>query len=399
MNPGERKAAIGLAGIFGLRMLGLFFILPVFTLYADNLAGSTPTLIGVAIGAYGLTQAILQVPMGMVSDRIGRKPVIIGGLAVFALGSVVAALSGSIYGVIAGRALQGCGAIAAAVMALAADVTREQQRTKIMAIIGMSVGLAFMIALIVAPSVAAWMGLSGIFWVTAALAVIAMALLYLFVPQIAERSHDRDIRPGTFRQVLRNPDLLRLDFSVMALHTILTASFVVLPVVIENQIGLPRPDHWEVYVPVMVASVLFLFPAIGVGEAKKIMHRVVAASVLLLVLGEIGLADSLYVGPWAVVIALLVHFTAFNILESSLPSLISRFSPPQAKGAALGVFSTCQFIGAFVGGSLGGYLFGRFGAEGVFVFAAIVAACWFLMALGLRSPDEARAAQGQWREA
>lgn len=399
MNPGELKAAVGLAGIFGLRMLGLFFILPVFTLYADNLSGATPTLIGVAIGAYGLTQAILQVPMGMVSDRIGRKPVIIGGLAVFALGSVLAAMSGSIYGVIAGRALQGCGAIAAAVMALAADVTRETQRTKIMAIIGMSVGLAFMIALVIAPTIASQVGLSGIFWVTAALAVVAIGLLYVFVPQIAERSHDRDIRPGTFGQVLRSPDLLRLDFSVMALHTILTASFVVLPVVIENQIGLARQDHWEVYVPVMLASVLFLFPAIGFGEAKKVMHRLVAATVLVLVLGEIGLADSLFVGPWAVVTALVVYFTAFNILESSLPSLISRFSPPEAKGAALGVFSTCQFVGAFLGGSIGGYLFGHFGAEGVFVFCAIVAACWFLMALGMRSPDEARAAQAQWREA
>jgi predicted MFS family arabinose efflux permease len=164
-------------------------------------------------------------------------------------------------------------------------------------------------------------------------------------------------------------------------------------------VGLARPEHWKVYVPVMIASVLFLFPAIGVGEAKKIMHRVVAGSVLLLVLGEIGLADSLFVGPWAVIIALVVYFTAFNILESSLPSLISRFAPAEGKGAALGVFSTCQFIGAFVGGALGGALFGRFGAEGVFVFCAIVAAVWFLMALGLRSPSEARSAEGQWREA
>lgn len=390
MTSAERRASVGLASIFGLRMLGLFFIMPVFTLYADQLTSATPTLIGLALGAYGLTQAILQVPMGMASDRIGRKPIIIGGLAVFALGSAVAAMSTSIYGVILGRALQGCGAIASAVMALAADATREDQRTKIMAFIGISVGVAFMLALVIAPTVAYYLGLTGIFWSTAAIALVSMVLLYLFVPGHYERSHDREIRPGSFGRALRNPDLVRLDLSVLALHLILTAGFVVLPVVIQNSIHLPKPEHWKVYVPVMLISAALLFPAVSVGEAKGMMHRLIAAMVAVLAVGELALADSIHVAPWAVVLALIVYFTAFNILESSLPSLVSRFAPKDAKGAALGVFSTCQFIGAFLGGVLGGVFYGHFGVEGTFEFCAVVAGLWFLVALGLRSPAQNR---------
>ncbi|WP_435103507.1 MFS transporter [Arhodomonas sp. AD133] len=387
MSASERRATAGLAAIFGLRMLGLFFIMPVFALYADGLTGATPTLIGLAIGAYGLTQALLQIPMGMLSDRIGRRPVIFGGLAVFALGSVVAALSTGIWGVIAGRALQGSGAIAAAVMALAADHTRERQRTKAMAFIGVSVGLAFMLALIIAPSVAAAMGLSGLFWITAALALGAMGLLHWLVPAPATRSHDRDIRAGTFTEVLRHPDLLRLDASVLLLHLIMTAQFVVLPVVIGEVVGLSPAAHWQVYVPVMMVSALLMFPAIGVGEAKRVMHRLVVVAVALLIAGELALADTIGVGPWAFVAALLVYFTAFNVLEASLPSLVSRFAPAHARGAALGVFSTAQFVGAFLGGVLGGATYGRFGAEGVFVASAALAALWLVLVLGLQAPS------------
>lgn len=395
MTSAERRASLGLASIFGLRMLGLFFIMPVFTLYADQLTSSTPILIGLALGAYGLTQAIFQVPMGMASDRIGRKPIIIGGLIVFALGSAVAAMSTSIYGVIIGRALQGCGAIASAVMALAADTTRASQRTKIMAFIGISVGVAFMLALIIAPMVAYYVGLTGIFWSTAALALISMALLYWFVPGHYEHSHDREIRPGSFGRALRHPDLVRLDLSVLALHLILTASFVVLPKVIESSMHLPPPEHWKVYVPVMLISVVLLFPAVSVGEARGMMHRLIAAMVVVLGVGSLALADAIHVAPWAVAVALIVYFTAFNILESSLPSLVSRFAPEDAKGAALGVFSTCQFIGAFIGGVSGGIAYGRFGADGTFVFCAAVAGLWFLAVLGLRSPGQNRAADSE----
>ena len=399
MTSAERRAAVGLASIFGLRMLGLFFIMPVFTLYADELTSATPMLIGLALGAYGLTQAILQVPMGMASDRIGRKPIIIGGLLIFALGSAVAALSSSIYGVIFGRALQGCGAIASAIMALAADATRESQRTKIMAFIGISIGAAFMLALIIAPTVAYQVGLAGLFWCTAALALVSMGLLYLFVPGRYEHSHERDIRPGSFGRALKHPDLIRLDLSVLALHLILTAGFVVLPVVIQDSIHLPKPEHWKVYVPVMLISAVLLFPAVSVGEAKGMMHRLIAAMVAVLTIGALALADAIHVAPWAVFMALLVYFTAFNILESSLPSLVSRFAPEDAKGAALGVFSTCQFIGAFLGGVLGGAAYGHFGVEGTFQFCAAIAGVWFLVVLGLRSPGQNRAPDREYHSA
>lgn len=395
MTSAERRASVGLASIFGLRMLGLFFIMPVFTLYADQLTSATPMLIGLALGAYGLTQAILQVPMGMASDRVGRKPIIIGGLMVFALGSVVAAMSTSIYGVIIGRALQGCGAIAAAIMALAADTTRESQRTKIMAFLGISVGAAFMLALIIAPAVAYYVGLAGIFWATAALALLSMVLLYWFVPGHYEHSHDREIRPGSFGRALRHPDLIRLDLSVLALHLILTASFVVLPKVLENSMKLAAHEHWKVYVPVMLISAGLLFPMVSVGESKGMMHRLIAAMVVVLAIGELALADTISIAPWAVGVALIVYFTAFNVLESSLPSLVSRFAPEDAKGAALGVFSTCQFIGAFLGGLLGGIVYGHFGVAGTFQFCAVVAGLWFLAVLGLHSPEQNGAADNE----
>ncbi|HET8700984.1 MAG TPA: MFS transporter [Nitrococcus sp.] len=386
MTSAERRASLGLASIFGLRMLGLFFIMPVFTLYADKLTSATPLLIGLGLGAYGLTQAIFQVPMGMASDRIGRKPIIIGGLVVFAVGSAVAAMSTSIYGVIIGRALQGCGAIAAAIMALAADVTRESQRTKIMAFLGISVGVAFMLALIIAPSIAYYVGLEGIFWATAVLALVSMCLLFWFVPGRHERSHDREIRPGSLRQALRHPDLIRLDLSVLALHLILTASFIVLPKVIENSMHVPASEQWKVYIPVMLVSAGLLFPAVSMGESKGMMHRLVAAMVIVLAIGELALADTIHVAPWAIGVALVVYFTAFNVLESSLPSLVSRFAPVDAKGAALGVFSTCQFIGAFLGGLSGGIVYGHFGVAGTFQFCAVVAVLWFFAVLGLHSP-------------
>ncbi|MDN5850612.1 MAG: MFS transporter, partial [Nitrococcus sp.] len=303
------------------------------------------------------------------------------------------------YGVILGRALQGCGAIAAAVMALAADATRESQRTKIMALIGISVGAAFMLALVIAPALAYYVGLTGIFWATAALALIAMVLLYVFVPGHYEHSHDREIRPGTFGRVLRHPDLIRLDLSVLALHLILTASFVVLPKVIESSMHLPALDHWKVYVPVMLISAGLLFPMVNLGESKGVMHRLIAAMVVVLGIGSFALADAIGIGPWAVVVALIVYFTAFNVLEASLPSLVSRFAPEDAKGAALGVFSTCQFTGAFLGGLSGGIVYGRFGIEGTFQFCAAIAGLWFLAVLGLHSPGQNQAADSEYNSA
>jgi len=248
MTPTEQRAAFSLAGIYSLRMLGLFLILPVFALYAVDLEGVTPMLIGVAIGAYGLTQALLQIPFGMLSDRIGRKPVIVGGLIIFAIGSVVAALSDSIYGVIAGRALQGSGAIAAAVMALAADLTREEQRTKIMAMIGMSIGASFTLALVLGPIFNEWIGVSGIFWMTAVLALVGVYVALYLVPQPKKCQRHRDAEPvaGQFARVLSNPSLLRLDYGILTLHITITSVFLVMPLVLRDNLGIESASHWHV---------------------------------------------------------------------------------------------------------------------------------------------------------
>jgi predicted MFS family arabinose efflux permease len=391
MTGAERRATAGLAAIFGLRMLGLFLVLPVFTLYGGELEGATPMLIGLAIGAYGFTQALLQIPMGYLSDRIGRRPVIFGGLLLFAAGSVVAALAESIELVILGRALQGCGAIAAAVMALAADLTRPQQRTKAMAVIGISIGGAFLTALIAGPLLAAGFGLAGVFWFTGGFAVLAMVLLFAVVPAGGAGGDSAGaltgVRRGELGRVLRDPDLLRLDFGILVLHLVLTASFVVLPVVLTQWLGTPRADHWQVYVPVLLLSVLAMAPVIAVGERRRKMHRVLGAVVFALLLAVLAIAAT-HGLRWGLLAALWLFFAAFNILEATLPSLVSRFAPGEARGTALGVYSTAQFIGAFLGGVLGGAVYGAFGIDGVFVGCAAMVGLWFVVALGLRAPEE-----------
>lgn len=390
MTAAERRATVGLAAIFGARMLGLFIILPVFTVYADQLAGSTPALIGLAIGAYGLSQAILQIPFGIASDRFGRRPVIAVGIVLFALGSVVAALSPHIYGVILGRVIQGSGAISAAVMALAADLTRETQRTKIMAIIGMSVGAAFMVALVLGPLVAGIGGLSGVFWTTAVLALLALALLLLLVP--GSQRVEADPTRTSFRDALHNPDLLRLNGGIFVLHLILTAGFVVLPVVLQQQLDVARDAHWKVYLPVLLLSVPPMIPVIAYGERRRQMHRVLPIVVLALAVVELVLALGLN-SSLLVLVALWAYFAVFNILEASLPSLVSRVAPAQMKGAALGIYSTSQFLGAFLGGVLGGALFGRFGVSSVFLMGAVAAAAWFVFALGQNMPTQSAAVE------
>ncbi len=387
MNSGERRATAGLATIFGMRMLGLFLILPVFALYGTELAGATPMLIGLAIGAYGLTQALLQIPFGMLSDKIGRRPVIVMGLLIFALGSGVAAEADTIGGVILGRGLQGCGAIAAAVMALAADLTRDSQRTKSMAFIGISVGAAFLIALVAGPMIAATAGLSGVFWATAALALVAVALLYGVVPAGGEAAFRPEVnaRAGALGVVLRNPDLLRLDFGVLVLHFILTASFVVLPVILESQLGVARADHWMIYVPVLLVSVAGMAALISIGERRRILHRLLAGVAVLVIVADLvlaGFSDSLPL----FILGLWLFFVGFNTLEASLPSLLTRFAPEGMRGTALGVYATAQFLGAFLGGTLGGLVYGGFGADGVFLACALAAGIWLISALGLKAP-------------
>ena len=387
MTPVEWRAATALAGIFSLRMLGLFMILPVFALYAEELQGATPLLAGLAIGAYGLTQALLQIPYGLMSDRYGRHRVMAFGLLVFALGSVVAAMADNIWWVIAGRALQGAGAIAAVVMATAADLTREEHRTKAMALIGMSIGVSFSAALVLGPVLNRYIGVPGIFWLTGVLACVGIGVLYLAVPKPEHsiRHRDAEAEPGQLGLIIRDGQLLRLDFGILTLHMILTASFVVLPLILRDQLGLASDQHWKVYLPVLLLSVIIMVPFLIIAERRRLVKPFFAGAVLVLAVAEFGLArppDSV----WMTGAFLLVFYTGFNFLEASLPSLISRMAPAQSKGTAMGVYSSSQFAGAFLGGIAGGWLHGSVGLYSVFLFSALAALVWFGVALTMRGP-------------
>jgi predicted MFS family arabinose efflux permease len=387
MTGAELRSSVTLSSVYAVRMLGLFMVLPVFALYAEELQHVTPFLVGLAIGAYGLTQAALQIPLGALSDRIGRKPVIIGGLLVFALGSALAAVSDSIYGVILGRALQGAGAIASALMALASDLTREEHRTKVMAIIGLSIGASFSLAMAIGPILDRWIGVAGIFWLTAALAGVAVLIVLGLVPQPLRGRFHRDVEavPSEMPIVFRDPQLLRLDLGIFVLHLVLTANFVVIPVLLRDHIGLDAGRHWLVYLPIVVASFLAMVPVIVVAEKQRRMKPVFVTAVGLLALAEFSLVFDRH-SLAGLVISLFVFFWAFNLLEAVLPSLVVKFAPPDRKGTAMGAYSSSQFLGIFVGGALGGALHGAFGPEAVFVGGAIAALGWLFAALTMRRP-------------
>ncbi|MFV8835789.1 MFS transporter [Aquisalimonas sp.] len=389
MTSFERRTAAGLASIFGLRMFGLFLMLPVFAVYGTDLQGATPALIGLAIGVYGLTQACLQIPMGFASDRLGRRPIILGGLLLFAVGSVVAALSDHIVGVIIGRALQGGGAIAAAVMALAADLTAPKQRTMMMAIIGMSVGGAFLLAMILGPVLVGIGGLALIFWLSAVLAVVAIVVLYAVVPVPSQQRVHADAEPvrSQFGGVLRNPDLLRLDGGIFILHFILTAAFVVLPLMLRDTLSLPVGAHWQVYVPVLLLSVVALVPAVMISERRHWHRQVIVAAVVCLTVAQLALAAGGGAAP-VLLVGLWLWFAAFNVLEATLPSLISRYAPTESKGTALGVYATSQFAGAFLGGLFGGIVHGLGGEAWVFLLCALGTMAWLVIMRGMgQVPD------------
>ncbi|HEY6044209.1 MAG TPA: MFS transporter, partial [Nitrosospira sp.] len=337
MSPTEMRATVGLASIYGLRMLGMFIILPVFAFYAEQLpGGSNYTLVGIALGAYGLTQAILQIPFGWLSDRYGRKPVIYGGLILFAIGSFIAASATDIYGVIFGRIIQGAGAISAAIMALAADLTREEHRTKAMATIGMTIGATFALSLIVAPALNRLIGVPGIFIMTGVLALLAMVVVSRIVPNPAiSRFHsDTEASAGRFQNVLRDGELLRLDFGVFALHAVLMALWLVVPLSLRTS-GLAADQHWQVYLPVLLLSMVLVIPAIIYGEKKAKLKQVFVTSVAVLLISQAMLAYT-FNSLWGTATALLVFFAAFNLLEATLPSLISKIAPVGAKGTAIG---------------------------------------------------------------
>ncbi|MBM3203414.1 MFS transporter, partial [Candidatus Woesearchaeota archaeon] len=359
MTAGEMRASASLAAIYMLRMIGMFLILPVFAVMSRDLSDATPVLVGLAISAYGLTQAVFQIPFGLWSDRYGRKKLIALGLLIFAGGSVVAALSDSIYGIIAGRALQGAGAVAAVVMALAADLTREEHRTKAMAMIGISIGISFALSMVTGPVLTRWLGLSGLFWIIAVLALLAIVVLFVAVPDPAVSRFHRDAqaRPASFGSVLNNPELLRLDFGIFCLHLILTASFVVLPVILRDSLQLETPSHWQVYLPVFVLAMASMVPFVILAEKKRKMKPVFLSFIALVAVADAGF---MWLGSsfWGVFTLLYLFFTAFNLLEATLPSMISKIAPPDLKGTAMGIYSTSQFLGAFAGGAGGGWIHG-----------------------------------------
>ncbi len=387
MSPRERRAATALSGIYALRMLGLFMILPVFSLYAQVLPGATPLMVGVAIGIYGLTQALLQIPFGLASDRLGRKPVIVVGLLLFAAGSVVAALAEDIWWVVIGRALQGSGAIAAAIMALNADLTREENRLKAMAMIGMSIGFAFAAALVLGPLLDNLVGLSGIFWITAVLALGAVAVVIWWVPNpvVSRRHRDAEPVPEQFRAVVRNRELLRLDAGIFLLHLVLTATFVAVPLALRDEAGLASVHHWWVYLPVLLIGMGAMVPFVILAEKRRKMKQVFVGAVAALLLAELVMALG-HAHLATLVGGLIVYFVAFNVLEATLPSLVAKTAPPDMKGTAMGLYSSAQFLGAFLGGVLGGAVLQYFGLGAVFVFTAAVLALWLVIAATMAAP-------------
>jgi MFS family permease len=390
MSALEIRASLSLASLFALRMLGLFLILPVFAIHAQHLeGGASHLLVGIALGAYGLTQGVLQIPFGMAADRYGRKRVIVFGLLLFALGSFVAALATGITGVIVGRSIQGAGAIAAAVMALAADLTREQHRTKSMAAIGGSIGLSFAVSLTAAPALYGAIGMGGIFALTGALALAAIWVTLAVVPPEPTENLDRSrrVEPASLGEVLRNTELLRLNIGIFALHTMQMTIFVVIPLALVNRAGLPVGEHWKVYLAVVLGSFVLMLPAIYWGERRGGGKAVFIGSIVLML--AVQAASFVWMESLTgLVLLLLLFFVAFNILEAMLPSMVTRVAPAASRGTAIGVYNTTQALGLFAGGGVGGWLMQSHGENSVFVFGIALAALWLLIAIPMRVPGQ-----------
>ncbi|MBF0470681.1 MAG: MFS transporter [Gammaproteobacteria bacterium] len=386
MTTIEKRAASSLAAIFAFRMLGLFMILPVFVLYAEDLHGVTPVKVGLAIGIYGLTQALFQIPFGMLSDRFGRKPLLLIGLIIFAIGSVIAGYADTIDGVILGRAIQGAGAVAAVILALLADLTSEEHRTKAMAFIGMSIGFSFIGAMVLGPFFSHFFGVHGLFYITALMAVAGIVILYLLVPDPPPSRFHRDttLSPTLIGHVLRNRQLLRLDFGIFVLHLTLTASFMMIPLKL-RELGLEEVDTSLFYLPVMVLAMVMMVPLIIIGEKWRRLKEVFLLSIVTLLLVVLAIALG---SPdlWWMAVLLCIYFTAFNLLEASLPSLISKFSPVTSKGTAMGLYTSSQFLGAFTGGALGGVIYGLWGEVALLSGCAALLLIWALLALTMESP-------------
>ncbi len=392
MTRNELRATVSLASIYGLRMLGMFLILPIFAIYAETLeGGKNHTLIGWALGAYGLMQVLLQLPFGIASDKFGRKKMIYLGLVLFAIGSAVAAMSTDIVTVIIGRSIQGAGAISAVVTALVADLTREEHRTKAMAMIGSTIALTFALSLVAGPVLNRFIGVPGIFWLTAILSIAAIFVVMFAVPQ-PTHSHfhsDAQTAPGKVKDVLRDKQLLRLNFGTFSLHAAQMAMFIVVPFALKKTGGLSEDHHWQVYLPVLLASFVLMLPAIIIAEKRAKLKPIFIAAVALMLIAQLLFSISMN-SFWAIIASLLVYFTAFNILEASLPSLISKMAPVASKGTAIGVHNTAQSFGMFLGAALGGYLSQHYGYPAVFGFCAVLMTIWLILSLGMKTPPSVK---------
>lgn len=381
------KTVFPIAAIFSFRMLGLFLLIPVFSIYAENLHGATPTRVGFALGIYGLTQGILQMPFGMLSDKFGRKPLITLGLILFAFGSLFGALTNSIYGMICARALQGAGAIGSVLIALLADLTPNEHRTKAMAVIGMTIGTSFSLAMIMSPAITHRFGLPGIFYLTAVLAIFGLILLFGLIPKpIDEHFHLKsEPNSGLLRQVLSNPHLQRLNFGIFCQHFILTATFFSIPLILNKQVIQGHlAQQWHFYLPLMVFSFILMIPFIMLAEKKKNMKRIFLTSVAAMSLTQFLL--TIASDNWFhLCLLMLIYFIAFNILEAALPSLISKQANRNNKGTAMGVYSTSQFLGLFAGGSLSGIVYQWHGSQGVFIMNALLAILWLIFASSMKT--------------
>lgn len=383
MTSTELRAGASLAGVYGLRMLGLFFILPVFAVHAPKLHGGDDlALVGIALGAYGLSQGILQIPFGVASDRWGRKPVLYVGLLVFALGSFLGVAADDIWTAIAARTLQGAGAISAVAMALAADLTREEHRTKIMGMIGATIGLMFAVSLVGAPVLYRWIGMSGLFALTGVLSLAAMWVVKTQVPDAPPPRPRTAASAGTTREAVLHPELLRLNAGIFILHVVLYAMFVVVPPLMV-QAGLELSGHWKLYLPVVLVSFLAMVPPILYVDRRNAPKPVLVGAVLLLTAVEaaLGLMGN---GLTTLAALMLGFFIAFNVLEALLPSLVSRIAPAEGRGVAIGVYNTTQTLGVALGGALGGAVAKHYGATAVFGLCAVLAAVWLLIAIGMR---------------
>lgn len=391
MTRTEIKASASLAGIFALRMLGLFLILPVFAVYAHKIPGGDDEfLVGLTLGIYGLTQGLLQIPFGIASDRWGRKPVIVVGLLIFAVGSFLAACADQIVLVMLGRALQGAGAISAAVTAMISDSVRERVITKAMAMVGASIGLTFALSLVIAPPLNELFGVPGLFVITGLLALSALPVILFVVPTPPAPAASDEKRLSRWQDVAFDPELLRLNFGIFSLHAVLTAIFVVMPGRLESM-DLPVLHHWYVYLPAVLFGFALMVAPIRWAERTQNVTTLVRRAIILMTV-TFGLFTYLMHSIWEIAFLLALFFTCFNVLEATLPGLISRFSPRENKGLALGIYNTTQNIGLFAGGAAGGWLAKHFCAETVFVAAALLMVLWYFVARGQTEPGRKKRA-------